>query len=288
MPLLCALAVLLLLAGLPAGGAQPLEPAVPRAAKPPAPPGRDPGGLAVALFARGVDYTHPELAPRLARDGEGELIGWDFVDGDRRPYAPARSEAYPALDDATALAIAIAAGEHRIVPLRVDPRRPESLGRAVAFTALTPARLVAVPLAGVTAADWQFFARAAERSPHLLFFIPAGDEGKDLDREPRYPAALKLANALVVTPARTAVPLELQPGANWGARSVDCAVLASATHQALAIAIAAAARLAATRGLSGAELKAALLAGATARQSRDGATPSQAPVRTRFSAVLTP
>jgi len=42
--------------------------------KPPLPPGRDPGGVAIALVTTGIDYTVPEVAQRLARDGEGELI----------------------------------------------------------------------------------------------------------------------------------------------------------------------------------------------------------------------
>jgi hypothetical protein len=39
--------------------------------KPPLPPGRDPGGQAVALISTGIDYTRLDIAARLARDGEG-------------------------------------------------------------------------------------------------------------------------------------------------------------------------------------------------------------------------
>src|SRR4029077_8292457 len=53
--------------------------------KPPLPPGRDPGGVAIALLGSGIDYTVPHIAQRLARDGEGELIGFDLVDNDNRP-----------------------------------------------------------------------------------------------------------------------------------------------------------------------------------------------------------
>lgn len=59
--------------------------------KPPVPPGVDPGGVLIAIIGSGVDYTRPEIASRLARDGEGEIIGWDFADGDRRPYADGSS-----------------------------------------------------------------------------------------------------------------------------------------------------------------------------------------------------
>src|SRR2546423_15285496 len=59
--------------------------AVAQGKKPPLPPGRDPGGVAIALITTGIDYTVLEVGQRLARDGEGELIGWDLGDQDRKP-----------------------------------------------------------------------------------------------------------------------------------------------------------------------------------------------------------
>ena len=58
--------------------------------KPPVPAGTDPGGVKIAIIGAGVDYTQPGIAVRLARDGEGEIIGWDFIDDDRRPFASGR------------------------------------------------------------------------------------------------------------------------------------------------------------------------------------------------------
>jgi hypothetical protein len=51
--------------------------------------GIDPGGVMVAIVGRGIDYTSPAISRRLARDGEGEIIGFDLVDRDRRPYCGA-------------------------------------------------------------------------------------------------------------------------------------------------------------------------------------------------------
>ena len=39
------------------------------AGKPKVPPGRDPGGVAIAVIGSGVDYTLTNIARRLARDG---------------------------------------------------------------------------------------------------------------------------------------------------------------------------------------------------------------------------
>ncbi len=104
--------------------------------KPRLPPGRDPGGVAVAIIGGGVDYADPVIAPRLARDGEGDLIGWDFIDNDNRPFALGEN------GTATLRALIDRAPSARFIPIRV-PRDdgPERL-RALGFALQTPARVV--------------------------------------------------------------------------------------------------------------------------------------------------
>src|SRR5215510_6449994 len=88
--------------------------------KPPLPPGRDPGGVAVALIASGVDYTLPEVARGLARDGEGDLIGFDSLDNDNRPFGDGGGTrvAVALLDKATGA---------RLAPVRATLQDPASL-----------------------------------------------------------------------------------------------------------------------------------------------------------------
>jgi subtilisin family serine protease len=52
--------------------------------------------------------------------------------------------------------------------------------------------------------------------------ISAGNNGRDIDRRPVYPAALGLANAIVVTSGYR--DGRLARGSNWGNRSVDLVV----------------------------------------------------------------
>jgi hypothetical protein len=264
--------------------------ALAQAKKPPLPPGRDPGGVAVAFLTTGIDYTVPQIAQRLARDGEGELIGFDLVDNDNRPLGYGRAET-PAHwgGNGTALAIDIldATISTRLVPVRVDPSNSTSLARAVAFIAQTPARIVAVPMWGPRKEDWEPFRQAAERFQQLLFVVAAGEDGKDLDKDPVYPAAFALSNILVVTSARSEAnpprSAHISPAANWGANTVDAVALAKDSVVATAVvAKAAAALLPHASGLSGAELKLKLI------QSSPLQREDETPRRTRSRSILMP
>jgi hypothetical protein len=258
--------------------------------KPPLPPGRDPGGVAIALLTTGIDYTSPHIAQRLARDGEGELIGFDLVDNDNRPFGSS-SIATPANwgGDGTTLATNLLDPimGARLVPVRVDPRDPVSLARAVAFIAQTPARIVAVPMWSPSKEDWQPFRQAAEHFSQLLFVVAAGDDGRDLDKDPVYPAAFALPNVLVVTAARADPDaprsIQISPAANWGANTVDAVAPAGGSVVATAVAAkAVAAMLPQLSGLNGAELKLRLIQ-LSLRQRE-----SETPQRTRSLAVLVP
>ena len=100
--------------------------------KPPVPVGRDPGGMAIALLGTGIDYTLPRLALRLARDGEGELIGWDVEDRDRQPFDASKGdkETTGGGDGSAIASFLLGAEGTRLVPVRVNPADPVSLARA--------------------------------------------------------------------------------------------------------------------------------------------------------------
>jgi len=168
--------------------------AVAQERKPPVPAGQDPGGVAIALLVTGIDYTLPSLAQHLARDGEGELIGWDVEDRDRQPLDKSRGDTRPEWGgDGTAIANFLSVDGTRLVPVRVNPADPVSLARAVAFVAQTPARVAIVPMWGAKREAWEPFRQAASRFKDILLIVPAG-----AGSEPVYPAALGLDNVLAV------------------------------------------------------------------------------------------
>lgn len=164
---------------------------------PKVPAGQDPGGIAVALIGGGVDYTAVAIAPRLARDGEGEVIGWDVVDNDRQPFAAGEAPGN-ATEPAALLLSAYAKG--RLVPIRVAPGDAQGLARAIAFAAGTPSRIMAIATPLDTPALRMVVRQASERfRDHLI--VVAGDleATSATSGQPPLPSLGNLGNVLVVS-----------------------------------------------------------------------------------------
>lgn len=143
-----------------------LSAAVAQAADPNVPPGRDPGGAAVAIIGGGLDYRREEFAARLARDGEGELIGWDFVDEDRRPFASAGG-----VD--TVAAIVVRESAARLVPLRIAPGVERQIVQALRMSGETPSHVVLLVAEPGQPIERQNLVLAAQQLPRLLIVVPA-------------------------------------------------------------------------------------------------------------------
>lgn len=168
--------------------------------KPRVPPAIDPGGLAIAIPTTGIDYTVPEIARRLARDGEGELVGWDFAAGDNRPYASgAASPPAGWADDTADLTRRLSAMDSvRLIPLRIDPAVPTTLAQAVAFAAQASAPVMLVAVTSDRPQDWAAFRQAALRFPQITIITAIADPVAGTPRSPPYPAALGLETLVVI------------------------------------------------------------------------------------------
>ena len=145
--------------------------------KPKVPPGIDPGGAAIGLITTGIDYTLRIVARCLARDGEGELIGWDVVDRDRQPFA---ARVPGVMDDSVLTSSVDCHGQVRLVPVRIDPDDGTSLARALAFLSATPVKAAVVPAAH-RPKDWAVFREVVGKFSRRLLVVvgdaaPAGFE----------------------------------------------------------------------------------------------------------------
>ena len=192
---------------------------------PPLPEGSDPGGVTVAHIDNGVNYLLPEIAARLARDNEGNALGLDLWDNDERPFDgdQGRSPFFPIRHGTPVASLLIKeAPEIRLVPIRFPRPDMTRMAEAVATAAAADTRVVAMPMGSRRQQDWLAFAEAAAAQPEILFIVSAGNDGRDIDSTPLYPASLPLDNMIVVTSADAFG--RLAPGSNWGAASVDLMV----------------------------------------------------------------
>ncbi len=146
------------------------------ASEPKVPAGLDPGGFAIALLGDGIDYTIPVVAKRLARDGEGDLIAWDFVDNDIRPYAKASQST------ADAEHIIAANDEVALIVIREPADQTAAIGHMATFVVRTPARVIAWPDGRPERQDWDVLFQAAERFKDRLFVVPGPARQSDAAR----------------------------------------------------------------------------------------------------------
>jgi len=185
----------------------------------------DAGAVRIALIDSGVNYTLDWVAARLARAGDGRALGYDYWDLDDQPYDanPTASPFYPLHHGTTVASILLReAPDAALIPYRYPRPNMARMGDLVAQAAVDGAHIVVLPMGSGDPDEWHAFIEAATAHSDLLFLISAGDDGRDLNADPVYPAAAAPPNALVVTSA-TAFG-KLAPLANWGTGVVDVMV----------------------------------------------------------------
>ena len=187
----------------------------------PWPAGEDPGGVRVALVDSGLAYDLPLFRDRLARDGGGTPLGYDFWDLDPWPYDGDTSRGpFLPIRHGTAVASVLAreAPHAALIPFRYPRPDMTRMAALVRRAAGAGARILAMPLGSRNPEDWRGFESALARHD-ILAVVSAGNNGRDIDRNPVYPAASALDNILVVTSADGFG--RLARGSNWGRESVD-------------------------------------------------------------------
>ena len=233
---------------------------------PKVPPGVDPGGIGVALVGPGIDYTDPAIVHRLARDGEGQLAGFDENTNDSTPFEIDERR----LGTKLAQAIVAAVPQVRIVAARLNAsgNQPSSSfvvpGTHVVFKVLSPLARVAIfvpaRVAGAIsnpAKPWDmkipvddpdhpitFFRghadKISDQVPGMLplFLISAGPTGVPPDELPKLALRPKPGSFLVIAAATSTgqlrdVPMALADRADFGIVTPDDT--GGASHEQLAV-----------------------------------------------------
>ncbi|MGI9494124.1 MAG: S8 family serine peptidase [Geminicoccaceae bacterium] len=201
----------------PTGRQEPIDPPVPLA--------DDPGGIPVAIVDTGVNYMLPAIGPRLARDHRGALIGYDYWDLDPRPFDanPDRSAFFPARHGTeVASLIAAEAPIAKLLPYRYPRPDMQRFADLVDHAASQGVRVLNMSLVSFHKSEWSAFEAAMARYPEMLFVVAAGNDRRNIDERPVYPAGLTFPNMITVTAATGKG--RLAKDANWGVAAVDLMV----------------------------------------------------------------
>ncbi len=195
------------------------------ALNPPVPSGKDPGGISVGVIDSGINYTVAPFDQHIARDPNGTLIGKDYWDEDDRPFDvdTGRSPFFPLHHGSSVASVIInEAPMARIIPIRYPRPDMTKMANAVNWLASTGVTVVNLAMGSNSEQEWAAFAEAAARHPKILFLVSAGNNGRNIDSEPVYPASLPLSNTIVITSSEPNG--RLARGSNWGPTHVDIMV----------------------------------------------------------------
>ena len=204
---------------------EPLNPPVPAAVEGEAAEDAAGPSVPVAMVDAGVNYLLPEIGARLARDDDGGILGFDYWDLDPRPFDanPVRSPFFPQRHGTqTASLVLREAPVALLVPYRYPRPDMSRMTELIQDAADAGVVVFNLSLGSNRPGEWQAFKEAAAVQPDMLFVVSAGNNGRDIDSQPVYPAALDLDNLLVVSSADPdGRPAQ---GSNWGRDSVDLMV----------------------------------------------------------------
>ena len=152
-------------------------------------------------------------------------VGWDFSEEDGQPYdySDFLCNFSGVFVHGTAVAGVASKGSDdiAILPIRKPSEQEEKFYSAVEYAFRRGSKIVNISLSSDKKDKFKYLDRAIKDHPDILFVIAAGNEGRDIDSAPIYPASFDHSNIIVV--AAIVGARELWPESNYGVSSVDVA-----------------------------------------------------------------
>ena len=187
----------------------------------------------VAILDTGVDLRHQDLAPNLARDGAGGVVGFDFVNADAEPADDNGHGTHVAgivgAVGNNALGVAGVCWTTRLLPVKVlDAAGRGNTAAAIAaldFARQNGARVINLSWTVGGGGFQQLMLEALQRARDagILVVAAAGDGGGNSDDTPTYPASYNASLPNVLAVAAATDRDGLASFSNYGAGSVDLA-----------------------------------------------------------------
>lgn len=183
-------------------------------------------GIPVALVDSGVNYLLPKIKNKLLHDVSGKIIGKDYSDNDNQPFDEdyiLGSLWFPLRHGTSVASILLSANNNlTIAPYRHPATRPEKYRDLIQDVVKNKIRIVNISIGGGSKSDWNTFYESAREARNILFVLSAGNDGVNLDANPRYPASYMLPNAVVV--AASTADGKISRTSNFGKSTVDLSV----------------------------------------------------------------
>ena len=179
-------------------------------------------GIKVAIVDTGVNYNLDFIADKISRIDESNLTGYDFEDDDSLPYDidTGRSVFFPMHHGTSVSSIILReAPMSELVVYRFPRSEMCKFENLIEHISVNKIKIVNLSMGSVNKDDWQCFYRAAKSNKNILFFVSAGNDGKNIDFEKIYPASFDLENIIVITSSD--ISGNLAQGSNFGSVSVD-------------------------------------------------------------------
>ena len=155
----------------------------------------------IALIDTGVNYTLPQLHKNIAFQNK-KLLGYDFWDNDNFPFDqdPRNNPFYPRHHGTTVFSVlSREAPKSTIAIYRFPALNMCKFKELIEHIAKNSIRIVNLSMGSSNVNDWLCFQEAALKNNKILFVVSAGNNGFDIDKNPIYPASLKLDNIITVT-----------------------------------------------------------------------------------------
>ena len=179
-------------------------------------------GIKVAIVDTGVNYNLDFIADKISRIDESNLTGYDFEDDDSLPYDidTGRSVFFPMHHGTSVSSIILReAPMSELVVYRFPRSEMCKFENLIEHISVNKIKIVNLSMGSVNKDDWQCFYRAAKSNKNILFFVSAGNDGKNIDFDKIYPASFDLENIIVVTSSD--ISGNLAQRSNFGSVSVD-------------------------------------------------------------------
>ena len=179
-------------------------------------------GIKVAIVDTGVNYNLDFIADKISRIDESNLTGYDFEDDDSLPYDidTGRSVFFPMHHGTSVSSIILReAPMSELVVYRFPRSEMCKFENLIEHISVNKIKIVNLSMGSVNKDEWQCFYKAAKSNKNILFFVSAGNDGKNIDFEKIYPASFDLENIIVVTSSD--ISGNLAQGSNFGSVSVD-------------------------------------------------------------------